>query len=64
MVLARDDVQVMCGFLKGNLRFKGKGGDGIRRNHAAARRVHGAMAMAPTLMVGQSEYWVAYFIDH
>lgn len=64
MVGVRDDeLQVMCGFVHGPLRFKGRGGDGIRRNHAAYRRVHGVYAPSPTLLAGQSEYNVAVFIE-
>ena len=58
----RDEgLQVFCGFIHGNLRFGGKGGEGVRRSHPAYRRIHGANGPAPTLMAGQGDYNIAYY---
>lgn len=56
-----DSLQVFCGYFLGNLRFGGRGGRDIRRNHPAYRRIHGVMGPSPTLMAGQSDYNIAYY---
>lgn len=56
-----DTLQVFCGYFQGNLRFGGRGGRDIRRNHPAYRRIHGVMGPSPTLMAGQIDYNIAYY---
>lgn len=58
-----DGLPVFVGFIHGKLRFGGKGGADIRRNHPAYRRIWGIHGNAPTLMAGQTEYYIAYGED-
>jgi len=55
-----DGLPVFAGFIHGNLRFHGKGGADIRRNHPAQKRIWGINGNAPTLMANQSEYYIVY----
>ena len=55
-----DGLPVFVGYIHGKLRFHGKGGSDIRRNHPAQRRIWGINGIAPTLMANQTEYYIAY----
>ena len=55
-----DGLPVFVGYIHGKLRFHGRGGADIRRNHPAQRRIWGVNGLAPTLMANQTEYHIAY----
>lgn len=55
-----DGLPVFCGYIHGHLRFHGRGGGDIRRNHPAQRRIWGIGGNAPTIMASQSEYYIVY----
>lgn len=58
-----DTLPVFVGYIHGKLRFNGRGGADIRRNHPPQRRIWGTNGTAPTLLANQTEYHIAYEDD-